>query len=76
MTGLLFSAIDMMRRASLEEMLIKEERAEINKELRQGKCFLYLRRQALRLMISVSLSIIFQLNLIHFNFLIINLLTM
>lgn len=56
MTGVLFSAIDMFRRASLEELLIREERAEINKELRQGNCFLYFRRQTLRLMISVSLS--------------------
>jgi hypothetical protein len=32
--GVLFSGLDMMRRASLEELMHKEERAEINKELR------------------------------------------
>mgnify|MGYP006876298636 CR=1 FL=1 len=51
MTGLIFSGVDMLRRASLEELLLREERAEINKELRQGNCFLYLRRQTLRIMI-------------------------
>jgi hypothetical protein len=36
LTGVLFSTMDMLRRAKLEEMMIREERAEINKELRQS----------------------------------------
>jgi len=40
MMGVIFSAADMFRRAALEELLIREERAEINKELRQGNCIL------------------------------------
>lgn len=40
--GLIFSTLDMMRRAKLEEIMIREERAEINKELRQSIMFGYL----------------------------------
>lgn len=39
--GVIFSTMDMLRRAKLEEIMIREERAEINKELRQSILFCY-----------------------------------
>jgi hypothetical protein len=42
--GLMFSGIDMLRRAKLEHIMIMEERAEINKEFRQSNYWLICRR--------------------------------
>ena len=34
--GVIFSTMDMLRRAKIEEIMMREERAEINKDLRQS----------------------------------------